>query len=75
MIGGPVCGLPRDALIRSLRRDLRVPFFLTPPDLGFLMEMLAIELSHFFDRLHELRKLFKLCPLVIGGLYRYIHLD
>ena len=75
LIGGPACGLPRDALIRCLRRDLRIPFFLTSPDLGFPMKMLVIELMHFFDRLHEPRKLFKLCSLVIGGLYRYIHLD
>jgi len=37
--------------------------------------MLGIQLTHFFDPLHETRKFFKLRPLFVGGLYRHVHLN
>jgi hypothetical protein len=35
----------------------------------------VVQLAHFLDTLHELRELFELRPLVVGGRYRYIDFD
>src|SRR6185437_610688 len=49
--------------------------FCFPPILGLPMQMFVVDLSNLFHAFHEPGKLFKLSPLIVGGLDRNIDLD
>ena len=59
--------LPRDAAVRLLVDDLRLPFGLLAGDRGRPVEKRVVELLHLVDALHEARELLELRPLVVGG--------
>ena len=57
---------PRDASVRSLIRDLGIPFESLAADVRAPVKALVIELLDTFDPFHELVKGLELGPLVIG---------
>jgi hypothetical protein len=63
-------GAPRDAVFRNLLGDLGVELLVDTGDIELLMQAPVVELINGLDIGHELRRLFKLCPLVVGGIDR-----
>src|SRR5262249_40125574 len=57
--------LPRNAVIRNLLGNARVPRLLLPTDLRPEVQSSVVELGDFPDTLHELWKLFELRPLIV----------
>jgi hypothetical protein len=65
----------RNAVVRLLFRNLRIPFFILAPNFGVPMHMGVIELSNLFDARHEPGKLLELRPLVVYRAERTIDVD
>jgi hypothetical protein len=72
-IRGPFSGCPRDLLVRHLFQDLRLPLTTYTGDFGNPVQTLITELLDALDTLHELRKILKLRPLVVCGIYWNIY--
>src|SRR5215211_2147670 len=66
---------PRDALIRNLLDDLRVPLLVLAGDLGAPVESLVVDLMDLLDAFHEAREILELRPLVVDGVHRQVDLD
>src|SRR4051794_9738865 len=67
--------LPRDALVRALLGDDRVPLLLLAADLGDPVQARVVELVDALDALHEPRELLELRPLVVRRVQRHLDLD
>src|SRR5215204_1458641 len=67
--------LPGDLLVRLLLSDLRRPLTSLASNLRDPVDVRVVELLHGLDALHELRKVLKLRPLVIGLLKGNLNLD
>ena len=75
---GRVCSgdaVPGDTLVWYLLDDFRVPFLLLTPYFGAPVEVFIANLPDLFDPLHEIRKFFKMCPLLVRDIDGHIDLD
>src|ERR1044071_525438 len=58
---------PRNALIRNLFSNLRIPLFHFAADIRLPVQLRISKLSHLLHAFHKMREFFELRPLIIGG--------
>ena len=67
--------LPLDPVVGSLLDDLGLELLRDAPDLRLERDVGLVLLRHALQPVHELRPVFELCPLVVGGLDGYRHVN